>query len=771
MEPSGRVDAVVVGGGIIGLSVAWEAAGRGLSVAVVDPQPGHGSTWAAAGMLAPVAEAHFGEEALAALNVAAVRAWPGFAARLEAASGECVHFRADGTLLVAGDPSDRAATDRVLAFHQATGLSAARLGASACRASEPLLSPAIAGGVDLPDDHQVDNRATVGALLAACRSAGVRLVTDEVDHVDVVDLVGHETDTGASAGGQQCADGGPVVDLVVVGEVDPTGDGRGGERLRGPPRARTGPSRRQARGLVEGEDPVGGRPVGGVHRHQQRPVGPEVHRHARRRLQPGGEPRPRVDGGHVEGGERLLPELGLGHRCQHAGGGPCGPVPRLRVDDGDGQPPAGRLPGHGQPDDPAAHHYRVDAPGRLHGAMLGPSDGPLTWSASTGRRTPPLARHPGPPCTLVRPRKGQRRPARVDPHLNWSDPMTTDVSSGDGESTGSSRPVPVRLGSGRRRVTRAPSSGLYDPRFEHDACGVALVADLEGRPSHALVLQAISALEHLAHRGATGSEEDSGDGAGILIQLPDAFYRELVDFPLPARGRYATGIAFLSRDADSAARARDLFGKLATEEGLDVLGWRDLPVVNETLGAIAEAARPSMHQVFVAPSEGTPLSSGDPALAVDRLAYVLRNRAEHEIDECYLASLSARTITYKGMLTSHQLAEFYPDLADERLVSGLALVHSRFSTNTFPSWPLAHPYRYMAHNGEINTLAGNRNWMRAREALCATDLIPGLERAFPIVTPRASDSASFDEVLELLHLGGRPIQHAVLMLSLIHISE
>ena len=171
-----------------------------------------------------------------------------------------------------------------------------------------------------------------------------------------------------------------------------------------------------------------------------------------------------------------------------------------------------------------------------------------------------------------------------------------------------------------------------------------------------------------------------------------------------------------------------------------------------------------MHQLFVAPSAGTPLSPGDPALAVDRLAFVLRKRAEHEVDGCYFASLSARTITYKGMLTSHQLAEFYPDLADERLVSGLALVHSRFSTNTFPSWPLAHPYRYMAHNGEINTLAGNRNWMRAREALCATDLIPGLDRAFPVVTPGASDSASFDEVLELLHLGGRPIHHAVLMM-------
>src|SRR5664280_587143 len=216
MEPSGRVDAVVVGGGIIGLSVAWEAAGRGLSVAVVDPQPGHGSTWAAAGMLAPVAEAHFGEEALAALNVAAVRAWPGFAARLEAASGECVHFRADGTLLVAGDPSDRAATDRVLAFHQATGLSAARLGASACRASEPLLSPAIAGGVDLPDDHQVDNRATVGALLAACRSAGVRLVADEVDHVDVV---------GGRAVGVTLADGGSLAaGAVVVAAGSRSGD-------------------------------------------------------------------------------------------------------------------------------------------------------------------------------------------------------------------------------------------------------------------------------------------------------------------------------------------------------------------------------------------------------------------------------------------------------------------------------------------------------------------------------------------------------------------
>ena len=189
-----------------------------------------------------------------------------------------------------------------------------------------------------------------------------------------------------------------------------------------------------------------------------------------------------------------------------------------------------------------------------------------------------------------------------------------------------------------------------------------------------------------------------------------------------------------------------------------------MPIHDGTLGSIAEAAMPSIHQLFVAPTSGTASLGADPALAIDRLAFVLRKRAEHEIDECYLPTLSARTITYKGMLTSHQLAEFYPDLSDERVVSGLALVHSRFSTNTFPSWPLAHPYRYLAHNGEINTAAGNRNWMRAREALCASDLIPGLERAFPIVTPGASDSASFDEVLELLHLGGRPLHHAVLMM-------
>jgi glutamate synthase (NADPH/NADH) large chain len=306
--------------------------------------------------------------------------------------------------------------------------------------------------------------------------------------------------------------------------------------------------------------------------------------------------------------------------------------------------------------------------------------------------------------------------------------------------------------------------GLYDPRFEHDACGIALVADLHGRATSTLVRQAITALEHLAHRGATGSEEDSGDGAGILIQIPHEFYAAVVDFDLPERGRYATGITFLSRDPSEAAKARMAIDQLAEEEGLAVLGWRTVPVDDTTLGSVARGDMPSMHQLFVTAADPAALEVDQPELALDRLAFVLRKRAEHHVADCYLASLSARTITYKGMLTSHQLAEFYPELTDPRVVSGLALVHSRFSTNTFPSWPLAHPYRYLAHNGEINTLAGNRNWMRAREALCATDLMPGLERAFPIVTPGASDSASFDEVLELLHLGGRPLHHAVLMM-------
>jgi glutamate synthase (NADPH/NADH) large chain len=304
------------------------------------------------------------------------------------------------------------------------------------------------------------------------------------------------------------------------------------------------------------------------------------------------------------------------------------------------------------------------------------------------------------------------------------------------------------------------AGGLYDPSNEHDACGVGMVADLNGRKSHRIVEQALGVLEALAHRGASGAEVDSGDGSGILIQVPHELLAGVVDFDLPAPGRYATGLVFLPRDAGDAEKARAQLAALGAEEGLCVLGWRQVPVDETILGETALRARPRIEQVFVAPE-----SEGAEGVALDRLAFVLRKRVEHAVDGVYLPSLSSRTLVYKGMLTSFQLRAFYPELSDPRTESGLALVHSRFSTNTFPSWPLAHPYRYMAHNGEINTLAGNRNWMRAREALLETDLIGGdLSRAYPICTPGASDSASFDEVLELLHLGGRSLPHAVLMM-------
>ncbi len=296
--------------------------------------------------------------------------------------------------------------------------------------------------------------------------------------------------------------------------------------------------------------------------------------------------------------------------------------------------------------------------------------------------------------------------------------------------------------------------GLYDPANEHDACGVAMVATLNKVATHEIVAKALTALRNLEHRGASGAEPDSGDGAGILIRVPDAFYRAVVDFTLPAEGSYATGIAFV-------AKGKDLKGeiaKLATEEGLTVLGWRELPINSSSLGKTALSVMPDFQQVFIAGS------NGESGIALDRKVFCLRKRAEHTLD-LYFPSLSSQTIVYKGMLTTGQLEEFFPDLSDERVVSPLALVHSRFSTNTFPSWPLAHPYRYIAHNGEINTVKGNRNWMRARESLLKSEYFgEDLNRIFPIVEMSGSDSASFDEVLELLYLAGRSLPHAVLMM-------
>ncbi|MFI9570489.1 glutamate synthase large subunit [Microbispora rosea] len=300
--------------------------------------------------------------------------------------------------------------------------------------------------------------------------------------------------------------------------------------------------------------------------------------------------------------------------------------------------------------------------------------------------------------------------------------------------------------------------GLYDPGFEHDACGVAMVADVAGRRSYDIVAKALTALRNLDHRGASGSEPDTGDGAGILTQIPDAFFRAVVEFELPAEGAYAAGTAFLPLDEQARQTAIGLIEQIAAEEGVTVLGWRDLPADRDLPGATARAVMPHFAQLFVT-SPG-----GETGVELDRIVFAFRKRAEHEAD-VYFSSLSSRTIVYKGMLTSLQVEPFFADLSDERYVSAIALVHSRFSTNTFPSWPLAHPYRYIAHNGEINTVRGNRNWMRAREAMLATGLIPGdLRRLFPICDPDGSDTASFDETLELLHLGGRSLPHAVLMM-------
>ena len=308
--------------------------------------------------------------------------------------------------------------------------------------------------------------------------------------------------------------------------------------------------------------------------------------------------------------------------------------------------------------------------------------------------------------------------------------------------------------------TRPADIGLYRAENERDACGVAMVATLRGTPGHDIVAQGLTALRNLDHRGATGADPTVGDGAGILTQVPDDFFRSVfTGVRLPVAGAYAVGMAFLPIDPDERAEAVAAIERIAAEESLTVCGWRDVPVAADLVGEVARSCMPHFAQLAVRSAIGRQVGAG-----LDRLAFRLRKRAEHETG-VYFASLSCRTVVYKGMLTTAQLEPFFPDLSDPRFVSELALVHSRFSTNTFPSWPLAHPYRLIAHNGEINTVKGNRNWMRARESMLTSDVIPGsLDKIFPICAPGGSDSASFDEVLELLHLGGRSLPHAVLMM-------
>ena len=306
---------------------------------------------------------------------------------------------------------------------------------------------------------------------------------------------------------------------------------------------------------------------------------------------------------------------------------------------------------------------------------------------------------------------------------------------------------------------RPQAQGLYDPALDHDACGVAFVATLTGVPSHAIVEQGLEALRNLDHRGATGADPRTGDGAGILLQVPDRFLRAEAGFDLPVAGSYAVGNAFLPVDAVARDAAKKTIERVAAEEGLRVLGWRVVLTESSSLSDLTRDNMPAFEQLFVTAS-GQPVQG----LALERLVYGLRRRSQNEAG-VYFSSLSCRTLVYKGMLTTEQLELVFPELGDGRMESALVVVHSRFSTNTFPSWELAHPFRMIAHNGEINTVKGNRNWMRAREALLASQLLPGdLERLFPICTPEASDSASFDEVVELLHLGGRSLPHAMLMM-------
>ncbi|MEX1253673.1 MAG: glutamate synthase large subunit [Dehalococcoidia bacterium] len=313
--------------------------------------------------------------------------------------------------------------------------------------------------------------------------------------------------------------------------------------------------------------------------------------------------------------------------------------------------------------------------------------------------------------------------------------------------------------------------GLYDPRHEHDSCGVGFVADIRGRPSHDIVEQAMQVLLNLQHRGACGCEENTGDGAGILMQMPHRFFEQecdKLDIKLPPYGQYGVGMVFLPTDRSARAECEALFEQIAREEGQEPLGWRDVPTDDSPIGPTAKAGEPVVRQIVIARSAGVL----DDA-AWERKLYVVRKRVENAVrassieqrDMFYIPSLSYKTIVYKGMLKSDQVTTFYPDIVNPAVESALAMVHSRFSTNTFPNWARAHPYRYICHNGEINTLRGNINWMHARQALFESDLFgEDIKKILPVIDDEGSDSAMFDDALELLTLAGRPLPQAVMMM-------
>jgi glutamate synthase (NADPH/NADH) large chain/glutamate synthase (ferredoxin) len=282
---------------------------------------------------------------------------------------------------------------------------------------------------------------------------------------------------------------------------------------------------------------------------------------------------------------------------------------------------------------------------------------------------------------------------------------------------------------------RPTAAGLYDPSFEHDACGIGAVARLDNRREHEIIERALDVLFRLEHRGAVGSEVDTGDGAGILFQVPDEFFRAVVDFELPDPSRYGVGMCFATSDPAKRAEAEALAEKVIADEGQTLLGWRDVPVDENVPGPSAAEVMPVVRQLFI----GSTLPDDADELAFERKLYVIRRVIEAQTGvDLIFCSLSCRTIVYKGMLTSPQVPAFYPDLNDARVKSSVALVHSRFSTNTFPSWELAHPYRLICHNGEINTVKGNVNWMRARESELASELFgDDMQKILPVVSPGA----------------------------------
>jgi glutamate synthase (ferredoxin) len=311
--------------------------------------------------------------------------------------------------------------------------------------------------------------------------------------------------------------------------------------------------------------------------------------------------------------------------------------------------------------------------------------------------------------------------------------------------------------------------GLYDPQFEHDSCGVGFVVNMKGKKSHEIVEQALTILVNLDHRGACGCESNTGDGAGILMQTPHKFLSKVagaLNIKLPALGNYGVGMIFTSPNAAERERSRQIFERIVTEEGQAVLGWRDIPTDNSSLGATAVKTEPHMRQAFIQRGANCPDEQ-----TFERKLYVIRKRSFSEIrnaevdNHWYVSSLSCRTVIYKGMLMPAQVNQYYADLRDPDMDTALALVHSRFATNTFPAWDRSHPYRYIAHNGEINTLRGNINWMRARQALIESDLFGAdIRKLLPIVNTNGSDSAMFDNVFELLVMGGRSLPHAMMMM-------